>query len=135
MFHVFHLDVAKRSGVAYIAIAAYIRFKCIFHMFQLFSNVCCKCMLQIFQLFQTHVASVSSGCCNDYKGMFQEYTAYVATVRRILQGEETLGRGRGATETPRWRTGGAARDGATARGGARRGGGGARRGREGVLQA
>jgi hypothetical protein len=41
-------------------------------------------MLQMFHRFQMHVLCVSSGCCNDYTSMFQEYTAYVAMVGWML---------------------------------------------------
>jgi hypothetical protein len=34
----FHLDVAKGSDVAYVAMATHVCFKCMFHMFYLFKT-------------------------------------------------------------------------------------------------
>jgi hypothetical protein len=81
----FHLDVTKGSGVAYVEIATHICFKCMFHMFQLFQTYVANVYSKCFSCFQTYVASVSSGCCNAYTGMFQEYNVYVATFERMLQ--------------------------------------------------
>jgi hypothetical protein len=46
MLQVFYMDIAKvDKDVAYVAMAIYVCFKCMFQMFHLFSDVCCKCFI------------------------------------------------------------------------------------------
>jgi hypothetical protein len=72
MLHVFYLDVAKVDRhVAHVAMIIHVRCKCMLQMFQLFLDVCCKCMFskcyscfrRMSQVFYPNVASVSFGCC------------------------------------------------------------------------
>jgi hypothetical protein len=86
----FHLDVAKVDFcVAYVSMAIHVCCKCMFQMFQLFSNVCGKClhMLQCYtctlHVCFPNVSAVSSGscmfssgcyiCCSGYTHMLQVY--------------------------------------------------------------
>jgi hypothetical protein len=68
MFLLFYLDVANVDrDVTHVAMVIHVCCMCMFQMFKLFADVCCKSR---------------SECCN---GMFQTYTAYVAMVRLMLQ--------------------------------------------------
>ena len=76
-------------------------------------STCFSCFRRTLQMYIPNVsavpddvASVSSGCCNDYTGMFQEYTSYVARSDGCCKGDETLGLGKGnGRGRARWRTG------------------------------
>jgi hypothetical protein len=78
MLHVFHLDVAKGSGVAYVAIATHVCFKCMLHKF-------CECMFQLPNVPAVLEAYYKCFIWMLQYSIFQEYTTYVVTVGRILQ--------------------------------------------------
>jgi hypothetical protein len=92
--------------VAYVSMSIHLCCKCVFQMFQLFSNVCCNWFIwmlhmldwlytytasvcfQMFRLFQTYVASVLSGCCiccNRHTCMLQVYVSNISVVSNMLQ--------------------------------------------------
>jgi hypothetical protein len=78
----------------------------------------------MFQLFQTHVASYSSGCCNDTIHVcFNNILHMLQQTDECCRGDETLGRERGTLEIEHDGGRGVAGDGAVVRGGARRDGG------------
>jgi hypothetical protein len=88
----------SRSGITYVAMSIHVCCKCVFQMFQLFSNVCYKWSIwmlhmlhwlyiyaasacfQMFQLFQMYVASVLSGCCICCSGHTRMLQVYVLNV-------------------------------------------------------
>jgi hypothetical protein len=63
MLQGFHMDVAKVDrDVAYVAMVVHICCKLLFPIFYLFLDACCKCVFWMLHMFNTHVASVLSGC-------------------------------------------------------------------------
>jgi hypothetical protein len=61
MLQVFYMDVIKVDrDVAYVAMAIHVCFKCMFQMFYLFSDICCKCFIWILYMFHTYLTSVLS---------------------------------------------------------------------------
>jgi len=49
MLEVFYIDVVKVDrDVVHVAMTIHVCFKCMFQMFDLFSDVCCKCFIWMF---------------------------------------------------------------------------------------
>jgi hypothetical protein len=83
LFHKFYLDVAcvlsrcckSRSGVAYVAIAINLRYKCMFQMFTYVASVlsgyciCCSGYIHILQAYVPNVLPILDMCCMCFTSM------------------------------------------------------------------